>query len=177
VSYRVSSLESARILARVDADELDIGVLSLPKRMPQTLRITHRFDDAFTIVAGREAAESFDALPRLRKARLAWLSKQAWLLLEDSSNTGAALRAWVAAQGLEVEPTMELDSFDLLINLVSLGMGLSVVPIRALALYGRKHSLRRLRWEKRFVRELVVIVRKRRNAPEHIANFIDNILF
>ena len=39
-------------------------------------------------------------------------------------------------QGCRVQPTMQLDNFDLIINLVALGMGISFVPIRALALYG-----------------------------------------
>jgi len=45
------------------------------------------------------------------------------------------VRAWMKRQGWRIEPTMQLDNFDLIINLVSLGMGISFVPIRALALW------------------------------------------
>jgi len=68
-------------------------------------------------------------------------------------------------------------SFDLIINLVALGMGVSFVPIRALALYGRKRTLTRHSVPERFVRELVVLVRKHRKAPEHLTRFVDNVLF
>ncbi len=57
------------------------------------------------------------------------------------------------------------------------GVGVSLVPQRSLALYARRHSLVRLPWPKRFVRELVVVVRRQRKTPEHIQRFVENILF
>ena len=79
--------------------------------------------------------------------------------------------------GLKVEPAMQLDSFDLIITLVSLGMGVSFVPMRALALHGQKKSLTRLHWPDRFERELVVVTRKHRKQPQHLTEFVENILF
>lgn len=63
-----------------------------------------------------------------------------------------------------------MDSFDSIINLVALGLGVSFVPIRVLALYGRKHTLQRLPLKERFVRELVVVIRQHRKPPEHLGN-------
>ena len=80
-------------------------------------------------------------------------------------------------RGLRIKPVMKLDSFDLIINLVALGMGVGFVPIRALALYGRKQTLQRLPLGERFVRELVVAVRRHRKTPEHLARFVANVLF
>jgi DNA-binding transcriptional LysR family regulator len=79
--------------------------------------------------------------------------------------------------GLKVEPAMQLDSFDLIITLVSFGMGVSFVPMRALALHGQKKSLARLHWSDRFERELVVVTRKHRKPPQHLTEFVENILF
>ena len=87
------------------------------------------------------------------------------------------MRLWMKRQGLQVEPGMQLDSFDLIINLVALGMGISLVPIRALALYGRKRNLQRISLGERFSRELVVLVRRHRQTPEHVARFVENVLF
>ena len=72
---------------------------------------------------------------------------------------------------------MILDNFDLIINLVALSMGVSCVPIRALALYARKRNIRRLTWPTHFTSELVVVVRKNRVIPEHVRQFIENVLF
>ena len=177
VACRVSYQGSTHILRALDANELDLGVLCPPNRLPQTLRVTHRFADTFTLLASKELAAAFHSLPKSPKARARWLEKQNWLLIDESANTGRKLRAWMNRQGWRVEPTMQLDGFDLIINLVALGMGISLVPIRALALYGRKHTLQRLPMRERFVRELVVAVRRNRKTPEHVAQFVANVLF
>lgn len=177
VACRVSHQPSKDILSALEVNELDLGVLCPPRRLPATLRITHKFDDAFTLIAPAEIASAFNNLPKSRKARNEWMTKQNWLFLEENSNTGQRLRTWMLRQGWHFEPTMKLDNFDLIINLVSLGLGLSFVPIRALALYGQKRNLHRLNFPERFVRELVVVVRKHRKMPQHLDQFIENVLF
>jgi DNA-binding transcriptional LysR family regulator len=177
VSCRMSYLESPNILLALEANELDLGVICPPARLPSKLRITHRFKDAFTLITSREIAAAYKALPRNSIARVPWLDRQTWLLLDETSNTGARLRKWMRAQGLRSAPAMEVDSIDLIINLVALGMGISFVPTRALALYGRKRALSRLEFHSRFERDLVVVARKRQKTPEHLTQFIDNILF
>ena len=177
ISCRVSHQPSSDILAALEANELDLGVLCPPRRLPRTLRVTHKFEDAFTLVAPADEAAAFDALPKNRKTRHEWMVRQNWLLIEKTSNTGERLRAWMAKQGWRFEPTMQLDNFDLVINLVALGLGASFVPIRALALYGQKRTLQRLTWPERFIRELVVVVRKHRKIPTHLGQFIENVLF
>lgn len=177
VGYRVSYQSSFRILSALETNELDLGVLCPPPRLPRTLSITHRFTDAFTLIAPSELAVSFQTLPKTRSARLAWLGKQSWLLLQESTNTGRELCRWINRLGLKVEPAMQLDSFDLIITLVALGMGVSFVPMRALALHGQKKSLTRLYWSDRFERELVVVMRKHRKQPQHLTEFVENILF
>jgi DNA-binding transcriptional LysR family regulator len=97
--------------------------------------------------------------------------------VDEHSNTGGQLRAWMRRSGLRVEPTMQLDNFDLIINLVALGMGVSFVPIRALALYNQRHKVVRVALPTKFTREVVVVVRKSRELPKHIERFIANILF
>ena len=99
------------------------------------------------------------------------------VLIDEASNTGQRQRSWMKKQGWKIEPTMQLDSFELIINLVALGMGIGFVPIRALALYGRKRTVRRLKLPKRFSRELVVVMRKPGKASHHLMNFVGNVLF
>ena len=72
---------------------------------------------------------------------------------------------------------MQLDNFDLIINLVGLGMGISFVPIRSLALYNQKRKLLRVSLPSRFTRELVVVTRRRGKIPDHLNQFISNVLF
>ena len=175
VGYRVTYQASSEVIAWLEGNRIDVGVLCSPARLPKTLRVTHRFRDAFTFIApaDRVPLEGISS----RKMLVTWAETQDWLLLDEGTNTGRQLGKWLNAQGVSKEPTMNLDSFDLIISLVALGMGVSCVPIRALALYGRKRALRRVAWKSRFERELIVVVRKNRQLPEHISSFIDNILF
>jgi DNA-binding transcriptional LysR family regulator len=105
------------------------------------------------------------------------MAAQRWLLLSDSSQTGQQLRVWMEKQGWRFEPTMQLENFDLIINLVALGMGVSFVPIRSLAMYRQKRTLQRVTLPQRFMRELVVVMRRNRKPPAHLQQFIEDILF
>jgi DNA-binding transcriptional LysR family regulator len=177
VGYRVSYATSAAVLAAVEASELDLGVVSQPLRLPKTLAVTHRFVDAFTLIANADLAAQFNALPKPERLRREWLQKQNWLMFDERTNTGQRLHAWIQRQGWKLEPTMQLDSFDLVINLAAIGMGIAFAPIRALALYNRKKNLVRIPLKSRFERELVVVTRRNRVQPKHVTAFIEHILF
>lgn len=177
VGCQVSYLRSEEMLPALEANELDLGVLCPPPRLSRTLRVTHRFEDAFTLIAPTDLAIGFDALPKSAKSRNEWVGRQSWLQIDEHTNTGHRLRAWVAKQGWRIEPAMQLDSFDLIINLVALGLGVGFVPIRALALYRNKRQLRRIALSNHFTRELVVVVRQHRKLQQHVSNFIGNVLF
>ncbi|HZO85217.1 MAG TPA: LysR family transcriptional regulator substrate-binding protein, partial [Verrucomicrobiae bacterium] len=86
-------------------------------------------------------------------------------------------RGWISEQELDIEPAMQLDSFDLIISLVALGMGASFVPIRSLAVWGQKRPVARVPLPERFERELTVVIRKQAKTPEHVRRFVENILF
>jgi len=176
IGYRVAFQASDQILTALESNEQDIGVLCPPARLPKTLRVTHRFEDAFTVIASAEHSDELKALSKT-KARIEWLKQQNWLLIDEHSNTGQRLRSWLKRQRWRIDPTMQLDNFDLIINLVSLGMGVSFVPIRALALYNQRQKLVRISLPTRFTRELVVVVRKHRKLPAHLEQFIANVLF
>jgi DNA-binding transcriptional LysR family regulator len=178
IGLRVSYDTSANVLALLEANEIDIGVLSRPQKISDGLQITHRFKDAFTLIAPEAIAKEMSTSRRLESKRLQqWAELQTWLLLDEKTSTGQQLQKWLSKQGWNVTPSMQLDSFDLIINLVSLGMGVSLIPTRALALYGRKRNIRRIAVASRFTRELVVVIRKHRKMPQHFEQFVENILF
>ena len=99
--------------------------------------MTHRFSDTFTLIGSAEAAGEFEKSAGRRSSRLAWMNRQNWLVLDERANTGRRLKSWMDRQGCQAEPGMQLPGFDLIINLVALGMGVSFVPVRALALSGQ----------------------------------------
>src|SRR3954470_15253268 len=54
IGYRVTCQTSGEILTALEANEQDIGVLCPPPRLPKTVGVTHRFADAFTVIAPAE---------------------------------------------------------------------------------------------------------------------------
>lgn len=176
VVCKVSYNTGEAILTALDASEIDLGVLCLPAPLPDTVKITHRFKDTFVLIGPAALAEKANSFKR-RDRLVVWLTQQPWLMISSTTNTGQGLQKWLKQQHLSVEPIMELDSFDLIINLVASGFGMAWVPRRALALYRRKEAINTVSWNSKFEREVVVITRKHRKLPIHVSNFIENILF
>src|SRR5690606_29153741 len=106
VGYHVSYQPSAEILSALEANELDVGVLCPTHRLPQTVRVTHRFTDNFTLVASPAAAADFEAQAKRRATRVAWMNRQNWLLLDEGANTGRRLKHWMTKEGFQAAPGM-----------------------------------------------------------------------
>lgn len=169
---------SAEVLAALEARELDVALLCPPVRLPGVFEVTHRFADEFTLIVPWSLPLLPGTSEALAPATLGPLLRdQRWLLPDRRSNTGRQLRSWLEESRLPVRAAMELDSFDLIINLVSLGFGVSFVPHRALPLYARRRKVRRVATFPRFSRELVVVTTRELPAREHIRQFVENILF
>ena len=168
---------SSALLARLDANELDLAILCPPRRLPSSVRVTHRFDDAFTLILPPEFTPPTPRPSRQPARWREWLRAQPWLLIHDGSHTGVRLRAWLKQRGWLTPNAAQLDSFDLIINLVALGQGVSLVPQRALALYVRRRKVQRFETAEKFTREIVVLTRRHPKPPAHVAEFVENILF
>lgn len=176
VICKINYQSSSQILTALDEGETDLGVLCPPPRLPKSAHVTHRFRDAFELIAPAALAEEASSIRR-RDRLHHWLHRQSWLSISSATNTGQALVKWQKRQHVYEEPMMELDSFDLMINLVVSGYGLAWVPRRALALYRRKESWGIVSTNARFEREIVVVTRKQRRLPLHVSRFVENILF
>ncbi|HEX7261024.1 MAG TPA: LysR substrate-binding domain-containing protein, partial [Luteolibacter sp.] len=72
---------------------------------------------------------------------------------------------------------MELENFDLMIQLVSMGMGVAFVPRRSLSTFPRKRLVRMIAPPVKLFRELIVISPKHSKRPEHVTRFVKSILF
>jgi DNA-binding transcriptional LysR family regulator len=170
-------LTSREILNAVEANELDAGLLCPPPRLSRRLQITHRFKDEFTFIAPPQFQLPEKSIRTNFKALKKILDGQRWLMIDRDSNTGKHLRHWLEEQNWRIEPAMELDSFDVIVNLVSLGLGVSIVPHRVLPIYEQRGAVKRIPMVKKFSRELVVVVRKNRQPPKHLTGLVENVLF
>lgn len=98
-------------------------------------------------------------------------------MIEPESYTGHRLNVWLEKQGWRIEPSMELHSFDVIVSLVSLGLGSSLVPHRVLPVYEQRRAVRRLATQPRFRRDLAVVIRRNRQPPEVLRAFVACVLF
>lgn len=177
VQLQVTHESSAFILAAIESGELDAGIVATPPQLSRALTVTHRFADEFTVIVpanfktrGISKIVAPRDLPKI-------LAQQRWLLISRETTTGKRLHAWLAENGLKLEPAMEADNFDLITNLVSLGLGVSIVPHRVLALYPNRRPVQRINTSPKFSRELIVVVRRQTKLPPPLAGFVENILF
>ena len=132
VQLQVSHRASPELLAALDTREIDVALLCPPDRLTGEFKVAYRFDDDFTLIVPSGHPLAALRTPLALKDLPGHLDPTSrWLLLDRRTNTGRRLRAWLEAGGLSVRSAMELDSFDLIVNLVGLGMGIAMV-LRAL---------------------------------------------
>jgi DNA-binding transcriptional LysR family regulator len=176
IHIHVSQGTSKEIQEQLIARELDAGIVSVPERLQRSLEVTHEFADEFTLIAPPGSFPSAPTTARIDVAKRLF-AEQRWLLINHDGNTGKSLNTWLNKQDWKIEPAMELDSFDAIVNLVSLGLGCSIVPHRTLPLYATRRVVQRTSLKPRFSRRLGVVVRRDRKRPEHLTGFIENVLF
>lgn len=177
IQLSITHQPSRTLFTQLEANKLDLAILCPPRCLPPSVRVTHRFDDAFTLILPPDLTPP-TTRPSQKPARWRdWLREQEWLLIHDESHTGTRLRTWLRHRGWLAPHTTQLDSFDLIINLVALGQGISLVPQRALALYVRRRKVQRFELSEKFTREIVVLTRRHPKPPAHVIEFVENILF
>jgi DNA-binding transcriptional LysR family regulator len=167
---------SRRLLELLDSRELDVAVICSGPRLPRGVQVAHRFVDEFTLILPHSA--SLTVKPRLKLKELSrMLRNQRWLMIDRKSTTGALLHDWLEDHGFDCAPAMEVNNFDLIINMVALGLGASIVPHRALPLYLQRRRLQKIPLRPRFARELAVVTRKSNYPRPHVEQFVKSILF
>lgn len=176
IQLHVSHEASDFILAAVESGELDAGIMSPPLRLPQGLQAAHRFNDEFVLMLPPRAPVKV-AQPLAAPKLAEFLKRQRWLLITRQSNTGKRLHAWLQDAGVRCEPALEADNFDFIVNLVSLGLGASLVLHRVLALHPKTRPVIRVRTEPRFSRELAVVVCRDAQRSPILSGFLENVLF
>lgn len=175
VGCRITHGTGDDLLGALEEGSIDLAILTRRPRLPGRLITTHRFADQFCLIAPDLGT---NAVARLTRRQFApWAGRQSWITLDPASETGRLLGTWMRRQGVAVAPIMEVDSFDLVVNLVALGLGCAFVPSRTLALYQGRRRFCRIQLPFRFERDLVVVSRRQRHPARHVSQFVRNILF
>jgi DNA-binding transcriptional LysR family regulator len=171
VKINLSHLPEPALLEAMAAGKLEAAVLCPPRRLPRALEISHRITDEFCLLLPANLP------PPTPQTLNEWASHQRWLLPPTNTGSRQCIDNWWAKQNLRLRPTMELDSADLALQLVALGLGVACVPRRAVAAFPRKNQLQVASLPTPLVRELAVITAPESTLSAQVRAFVRNILF
>ncbi|RYD49529.1 MAG: LysR family transcriptional regulator, partial [Verrucomicrobiaceae bacterium] len=124
VKIIVSQTGDQELLRLVGTSKLDLGILTQPRILPSDVEVTHDMADRFSIIVPQaEVSARFSSVPSFRR----WSDAQSWLLPAPGSRSRQMIDEWAVARRVQLRPAMELESFDLMIQLVSMGMGTAFI--------------------------------------------------
>lgn len=171
----VSQRDEASLMEQVGHSRLDLAVVTAPASLPENVTITHRMSDQLAVIipSAMDAEGVGKTMARFRK----WAALQSWLLPPDQSRSRQLIDDWARENRMELLPFMELENFDLMMQLVSLNMGVGLIPRRCFGTFPRKPLIRVLAPPVELSRKLIVISPKHGKPPEHVSRFVEGILF
>lgn len=175
VKISVSQPTSKTLVQAVDSCQLDLAILTRPAVLPKSIAVKHSIRDELCLIVGKEFEPPVD-LENADSFRQ-WATAQQWILPPQNSSTRELISQWSKEQQYDIHAHTELDSFDVMMQLVALNMGVAFVPKRSLSSFPRKQSTRRLTLPTALERELIVITSNRPNSPPHVQEFVSSILF
>jgi DNA-binding transcriptional LysR family regulator len=170
----VSQPDEAVLLEQVANAGLDLGIVSQPSELPKTVAVTHRMEDHFSVLVSATAAPPTDATPNQFRR---WAESQNWLLPPGNSRSRQLIDDWANDRKLKLNPIMELEGFDLMIQLTSMQMGAAFIPRRALSTFPRKGLVQLIHLPVALSRQLIVISPHHARSSEHVSRFVEGILF
>lgn len=175
VKIIVSQPDEKVLLSEVMSSKLDLGILTHPGVIPTNVEVSHRMGDQFSII--RPKSDAMTAGPDPKSHFPEWAHSQSWLLPPRHSRSRELIDDWATQQKVELQPAMELENFDLMIQFASMGMGVAFIPRRSLSSFPRKSLVEIVHPPMELVRQLIVISPKHSKCPEHVTRFVEGILF
>ncbi|MDA7887222.1 LysR family transcriptional regulator [bacterium] len=142
----------------------DLGIFSAWEHGSDEIKITHRMSDPFILVAPANQALS----PSFKQA-----DQTPWILPPWENPA----RALIDTAFPNLSASMEIENFDLMIQLVALGHGCAFVPRRALSSFTRKKLIQKIPIPRPLVRQLIVAAPKNLKPTAHVESFVRQILF
>ena len=156
---------SDRITEEIIDRRIDVGIFTRPEKAIANLKLAHSFEDELVQI------EPCDRGDRGERSDLPWI------LIDTTSRTGALISTWLEELKVANANQIHLPNFDLIINLVSVGMGKGVVPKRALRTYGRRQAVEEIPGSSTLIRTIGVYTRSGAPSSHAAQSFIESILF
>ncbi len=155
------------ILRRLEAGDLDLALVTLPKTASRSLTATRLRSDPLVALIPK------GAVPAAAAVNAAQLARLPLILYEADGNTRSIVDAWFQRAGIRPRPIMELGNVEAIKVLVASGLGASILPQLALS-EGVSGALRRpLR--PAVQRHLGLVMRREKILDRGLRLFIDEI--
>ncbi|MEQ8335113.1 LysR family transcriptional regulator [Nisaea sp.] len=120
---RIESGLSTGLLGRVAHGELDAAILTAPERLPPELNGHLIFEEPLSVIAPPGLTGATDA---------ALLTRHPFIRFNRRTGVGRIIEHALRDRNLAVDEAMELDAIEPIIEMVSCGLGVAVVPAYAL---------------------------------------------
>ncbi|UUX48184.1 LysR substrate-binding domain-containing protein [Nisaea acidiphila] len=120
---RIESGLSAGLLGRVVHGELDAAILTAPERLPGELKAHLVFEEPLSVIAPKAFTGGSDA---------DLLTRHPFIRFNRRTGVGRIIEHALRDRALSVDEAMELDAIEPIIEMVSCGLGVAVVPDSAL---------------------------------------------
>lgn len=156
LDLRVNTGNAPEILRAIEANNLDLGLVTLPPRnksLGRALEVTPLIEDGFVAISSR-------AHPLPDPVTPAVLMTMPLAIPEPGGNTRSLIDGWFATAGLTPKPGMELDSVEAIKQLVGAGLGCSVLPGMAVATPEARRGLQVCALKPKLARQLALVLRR-----------------
>ncbi|MGB3329994.1 MAG: LysR family transcriptional regulator substrate-binding protein, partial [Thermomicrobiales bacterium] len=152
---------SPEIVAGVDAQRLDLGIVTLPAH-GEMVQATPGYEDEIVLLARDDAA-----LPARVPAHA--LRDHPPMLLQSTGATRALIDTWFTTAGVPFHPPLALGSIEAIVDLVEMGIGSALLSRMALANRPLPEGVRVHRLSPPIHRTMGRVVRRDRVHDPHIA--------
>lgn len=122
ITIQVTNRTTEETIYLLQAGKVDFGLINLPIKAANNLKIIEIMNIQDCFVVGEKYKELAD-----RKMELKELVQYPILLLEKGSNIRRLMDEYGGANGVVINPEIELGSIDLLVEFARIGLGISCV--------------------------------------------------
>jgi DNA-binding transcriptional LysR family regulator len=149
----VSTGNSSDVLKAIEANTIDIGLVTLPAP-GRSFQVTPVFDDDFVAIFPA------DGPPPPDPVTAAALSERPLVLYEPGGHTRRVIDDWFLRAGQLAKPVMALGSVEAIKELVGAGLGCAVLPGLAVTGNGARHRIVVRPLVPRLYRQLGMVMRR-----------------
>ena len=166
VELIVSVEDSSEIIKAVVANELDLGVVTLPA-LDRALVSSPLFRGEVVAIAPPGAIWR-----RKRSITARELAQHPMILYEHAGRIVRGTRNWFERGGVNPQPLMRIDSTEVIKNLVSVGLGVSVMDYLAVHPAVKAGRLAAVQLDPPLLREMGIIRRRDKPVTPLLATFL-----